>query len=111
MKILVAEDDAHIRAGLVELLRREGYETLSARDGQETLALFDHHAPDFICLDIMMPGMDGYQVCREIRRRNAAIPIIFISAKSEEIDRVLGLELGADDFIMKPFGVDRKSVV
>jgi len=105
MKILVAEDDAHIRAGLVELLRREGYETLSARDGQETLALFDHHAPDFICLDIMMPGMDGYQVCREIRRRNAAIPIIFISAKSEEIDRVLGLELGADDFIMKPFGV------
>jgi len=105
MKVLIAEDDDHIREGLAEVLEREGYRTLSARDGNEAIEVFTREEPDFICLDIMMPGMDGYEVCREIRRQNAAVPIIFISAKSEEIDRVVGLELGADDFIMKPFGV------
>jgi len=105
VKILVAEDDDNIRNGLVELLQREGYETVAARNGREAVTLFHTAAPDFLCLDIMMPGMDGYEVCKAIRARRADVPIIFISAKSEEIDRVLGLELGADDFIVKPFGV------
>lgn len=105
MKVLVAEDDDNIRSGLCEILEREGYLAHSARDGEEALALFDREAPDFVLLDIMMPKMNGYDVCRAIRRRNEQIPIIFISAKSEEVDRVLGLELGGDDYIMKPFGV------
>jgi DNA-binding response OmpR family regulator len=105
MKVLIAEDDNHIREGLAEVLEGEGYETLPARDGNEALDVFRREKPDFVCLDIMMPGVDGYEVCKEIRRHDPAVPIIFISAKSEEIDRVLGLELGADDFIMKPFGV------
>ncbi|MCB0325509.1 MAG: response regulator transcription factor, partial [Bdellovibrionales bacterium] len=67
---------------------------------------FETQRPDFICLDIMMPGMSGYDVCRKIRARDEQTPIIFISAKSEEIDKVLGLELGADDYIMKPFGMN-----
>jgi len=105
MKILIAEDDRNIRNGLAEILEEEGYEILAACDGREALDLFKSQSPDFICLDIMMPGMNGYDVCREIRKRHSSIPIIFISAKSEEIDKVLGLELGADDFIVKPFGI------
>jgi len=105
MKVLIAEDDDHIREGLAEVLEGEGYKTLPARDGNEALDVFKREKPDFVCLDIMMPGVDGYEVCKEIRRHDPAVPIIFISAKSEEIDKVLGLELGADDFIMKPFGV------
>lgn len=105
MRVLIAEDDLHIRNGLVEILRAEGYETIAARDGDEAWRLFSEGAPDFVCLDIMMPGTDGYEVCRRIRRIDEDVPIIFLSARSEEIDKVLGLELGADDFIMKPFGV------
>ena len=105
MKVLVAEDDEHIRNGLVEVLQNEGYQTLPAHDGEEALDIFEREKPDFVCLDIMMPGADGYEVCRRIRRQDTAVPVIFISAKSEEIDRVVGLELGADDFIVKPFGV------
>ena len=105
MKVLIAEDDEHIRNGLAEVLEGEGYQTLAARDGEEALDIYAREKPDFVCLDIMMPGVDGYEVCRRIRARDASVPVIFISAKSEEIDRVVGLELGADDFIMKPFGV------
>ncbi len=105
MRVLVAEDDDNIRNGLIEVLEREGYTPTAARDGQEALDRFRAEAPDFVCLDIMMPHLSGYDVCRDIRRENANVPIIFISAKSEEVDKVLGLELGADDFIMKPFGV------
>jgi DNA-binding response OmpR family regulator len=105
MKILVAEDDRHIREGLVEILQGEGYRTVEAADGISALSVFEREQPDFVCLDIMMPGINGYDVCREIRRRNSDVPLVFISAKSEEVDKVLGLELGADDFILKPFGV------
>ncbi len=105
MKVLIAEDDANTRNGLAEILEAEGYETIAARDGREALRLFAKESPDFVCLDIMMPGISGYDVCREIRRSDPAVPVIFISAKSEEIDKVVGLELGADDFIVKPFGV------
>lgn len=105
MRVLIAEDDSNIRAGLEEILRTEGYETISAKNGAEALDLFRNGSIDFVCLDIMMPGKSGYDVCRELRRSAPRLPIIFISAKSEEIDKVLGLELGADDFIVKPFGV------
>lgn len=105
MKVLVAEDDENIRNGLIEILDGEGYMAIAARDGAEAMEKFDTEKPDFVCLDIMMPGMSGYDVCREIRQRDPNIPIIFISAKTEEVDKVLGLELGADDYIMKPFGV------
>ena len=105
MKVLVAEDDALIRQGLAEILEKEGYQVVQAEDGEQALDLFEREAPDFACLDIMMPGRSGYDVCRILRERKVDLPIIFISAKSEEIDKVLGLELGADDFILKPFGV------
>jgi DNA-binding response OmpR family regulator len=105
MKVLIAEDDPHTRSGLVEILQDEGYEVIAVADGTAALAAFEREKPDFVCLDIMMPGKDGYQVCRRLRELSATTPIMFISAKGEEIDRVLGLELGADDFIVKPFGV------
>lgn len=105
MKVLIAEDDANIRQGLADILEAEGYAVITAADGRSALAHYDAQRPDFVLLDIMMPGANGYDVCRDIRRRDTAVPIIFISAKSEEIDRVIGLELGADDFIIKPFGV------
>jgi len=105
MKVLVAEDDAHMRAGIEEILAGEGYSVATAPDGPSALERYDALAPDFVLLDIMMPGMNGYDVCRRIRERNAEVPIVFLSAKSEEVDKVLGLELGADDYVMKPFGV------
>jgi len=105
MKVLIAEDEHNIRQGLADIMEAEGYETIQAENGKIALELFKEKSPDFVCLDIMMPEMNGYDVCREIRNLNKKIPVIFISAKSEEVDKVLGLELGADDYIMKPFGV------
>ncbi len=105
MKVLLVEDDRHIREGLAEILQTEGYAVLEAADGEAAMELFAAETPDFVCLDIMMPKLSGYDVCKRIRAENADVPIIFISAKSEEIDKVIGLELGADDFIVKPFGV------
>ena len=104
MKLLIAEDDLHIRQGLATLLASEGYECIAAADGDEAWELYQQHQPDLVLLDIMMPKQDGYAVCRRIRQHNEVLPVIFISAKSEEIDQVLGLELGADDYIKKPFG-------
>ena len=105
MKVLIAEDDQHTRDGLSEIFDAEGYEVHAACDGSEALRLFARVNPDVVCLDVMMPGASGYDVCREIRRTAPGVGILFISAKSEEIDKVLGLEIGADDFIVKPFGV------
>ncbi len=104
MKILIAEDDLYIREGLSELLEQEGFQTVQAEQGQQALDYYNEHQFDLILLDIMMPGMDGFSVCKAIRKQSDSIPIIFITAKSEEIDQVVGLELGADDYIMKPFG-------
>jgi len=106
MKVLLVEDDLHIRRGLAEILQREGYAVLEAADGQAAMQLYAAESPDFVCLDIMMPKLSGYDVCKRIRADDPGVPIIFISAKSEEIDKVIGLELGADDFIVKPFGVN-----
>lgn len=105
MKVLIAEDEHNIRQGLEDILNAEGYETVTAENGRIAIELYESEKPDFICLDIMMPEMNGYDVCRTIRDSNKDIPVIFISAKSEEVDKVLGLELGADDYILKPFGV------
>lgn len=111
MNILLAEDDVNIRAGLVTLLESEGYRVIACADGDEAIEQWQQASQatgaslNLVLLDIMMPGRNGYDVCREIRTKDSQIPVIFISAKSEEIDRVVGLELGADDFIMKPFGV------
>ena len=104
MKLLIAEDDLHIRQGLATLLESEGYECIEAADGDEAWQLYLQHEPTLVLLDIMMPKQDGYSVCRRIRQHNEQLPVIFITAKSEEIDQVLGLELGADDYIKKPFG-------
>jgi DNA-binding response OmpR family regulator len=104
MNVLIAEDDLNIRLGLKDLLEAEGYQCLEAADGDAAWALFEQHRPDLVLLDIMMPGQDGYSLCRRIRQQDQQLPVIFISAKSEEIDQVLGLELGADDYIKKPFG-------
>ena len=103
--ILVAEDDRNILTGLVDTLESEGYQAMPASDGEEALVLFRNNPFDLVLLDIMMPGKSGYDVCREIRSADADIPIIMLTAKGEEIDKVVGLQLGADDYITKPFGV------
>ena len=104
-RILVAEDDLHIREGLIDILEGEGYQVLAAADGEAALWLSENHSFDLALLDIMMPGRNGYDVCRELRRQHPQLAIIMLTAKGEEIDKVLGLELGADDYITKPFGV------
>ncbi len=104
-RILVAEDDLHIREGLIDILEGEGYQVLAAADGEAALWLSENHNFDLALLDIMMPGRNGYDVCRELRRQHPQLAIIMLTAKGEEIDKVLGLELGADDYITKPFGV------
>lgn len=105
MKILIAEDDLNIRQGLEKALSREGYTIVTAENGRVALQKYYTEQPDFLILDIMMPEFDGYAVCREVRKHTDQLPIIFLSAKDEEIDRVVGLELGADDYISKPFGI------
>jgi DNA-binding response OmpR family regulator len=104
-KILVAEDDRAILAGLSDILRLEGYEVIEAADGGKALELYEAQRPDLVMLDVMMPVSSGYDVCRAIRRRDEFTPILMLTAKGEEIDKVIGLELGADDYIVKPFSI------
>ena len=107
-KVLVVDDEKLIVKGIRFSLEQDGMEVECAYDGEEALRLATEHAYDMILLDLMLPGIDGYQVCREIRAKDN-IPIIMLSAKGEVFDKVLGLELGADDYIMKPF--DSKEMV
>jgi len=102
LKILVADDEDSIREILKYSFHKNGMEVCEARTGTEVLENLRTFAADFIILDIMMPEMDGYQVCRELRK-TSEVPILMVSAKGEEHDRVLGLELGADDYMIKPF--------
>jgi DNA-binding response OmpR family regulator len=104
-RILIAEDDADIRQGLVDLLESEGYAVVPAADGAQALKLAAQEKVDLFVLDVMMPGRNGYDVCRELRRKDQRTPVLFLTAKGEEIDKVVGLELGADDYVTKPFGV------
>lgn len=103
-RILVVDDEANIVNILRSNLEREGYKVLAAYDGEEAVRIALGRKPDLILLDCMLPGIDGFDVCKRIRRDSTA-PIIMLTAKSEEIDKVLGLELGADDYITKPFSV------
>lgn len=103
--ILIAEDDLHLQRGLIDLLEAEGYRVLAASDGMEALELLETENPDLALLDVMMPRLSGYEVCRTIRKHDARLPVIMLTAKGEEIDKVVGLELGADDYITKPFGL------
>ena len=103
--ILLAEDDQNIRLGLMDTLESEGYSPTPATDGEQALALFKGGTFDLVILDVMMPRMSGYDVCREIRALDATIPVIMLTAKGEEIDKVVGLQLGADDYVTKPFGI------
>ena len=104
-KILIIEDEANIRELVTYNLKANGYETLEAEDGITGITLAYKEKPDLILLDIMLPGKDGYEICRELRSEDINIPIIMLTAKSEEVDKVLGLEFGADDYIAKPFGI------
>lgn len=101
-KILICDDQAIIHETLCEYIEAEGFTCISAFDGQDALDKFASEQPDLIVLDLMMPKKNGIEVCRELRR-NHNVPIIMLTAKGEEIDRILGLELGADDYIVKPF--------
>jgi two-component system OmpR family response regulator len=101
-RILLVDDDPHLREMLGYALRKEGYEVREAGDGAEALRRFAEQPVDLVVLDIMMPELDGLEVCRQIRR-TSRVPIVFLSSKAEELDRVLGLELGGDDYVTKPF--------
>ncbi len=107
-KILIVDDDNNIAELISLYLTKECYETTIVNDGEEALKVFDSFRPQLILLDLMLPGIDGYQVCREIRAKSS-VPIIMLSAKGEVFDKVLGLEMGADDYIIKPF--DSKELV
>lgn len=100
--ILIVDDDPHIRQLLVFALGKAGFETIEASDGEAALALATERAPDLVVLDINMPRMDGLEVCRRLRAESP-VPILFLSSRDDEIDRVLGIELGADDYVVKPF--------
>ncbi len=102
IKIMVVDDDSNICELLRLYLEKEGFEAVIMENGEKALAAFDSEKPDLILLDVMMPGLDGRQVCREIRKTSQC-PIIMLTAKGEVFDRVLGLELGADDYVVKPF--------
>lgn len=101
--ILIAEDDTSLREGLVELMEGEGYTVETAADGRAALDAWRASRPSLLILDVMMPEWNGLEVCREIRRTDRALPILFLTAKSEEIDQVVGLKLGGDDYVTKPF--------
>ncbi|MHB1420935.1 MAG: response regulator [Bacillota bacterium] len=100
--ILIVDDDAHVLDLLQVYLLKEGYRVLVARDGNDALALFGREQPELVVLDIMMPGPDGLEVCQKIRK-TSRVPIIMLTAKDEDVDKILGLEMGADDYLTKPF--------
>ena len=104
-RILIAEDESDMAMGLRDNLQFEGYEVIVAGDGEAALTAAKTQSPDLVLLDIMMPKMDGLEVCKRIREAGFTIPILMLTAKSQEIDLVRGLEMGADDYITKPFGV------
>ncbi len=104
-KILIVEDNADLADGLAINLKKEGYKVFKTATGEDALKIAVRDSPNLIILDIMLPGISGFDVCRELRNKSIDIPIIMLTTKSDEMDRVVGLELGADDYITKPFGI------
>ncbi len=104
-KILIVEDDPHILLGLEEVLKSEDYDVASCNRGDQALDAVAKHQPALIVLDVMLPGLSGYDICRQLRAKKFATPILMLTAKGQEIDKVIGLDLGADDYVTKPFGV------
>jgi DNA-binding response OmpR family regulator len=103
--VTVIEDDAHIAFGLEEVLRAEGFEVGTCRSGSDAIATVAKQKPDLIILDVMLPGMSGYDICKQLRAKGCTAAILMLTAKGQELDKVIGLELGADDYVTKPFGV------
>jgi two-component system, OmpR family, response regulator MprA len=108
-RVLVAEDDRSVRESLVRALRLEGYDVTAVTDGEQALAQVETDPPDLIVLDIMMPNLDGLTVCRRLRSRRVATPVLMLTARHEVSDRVTGLDAGADDYVVKPFALDELS--
>jgi DNA-binding response OmpR family regulator len=104
-KILIVEDDAHILLGLEEVLKSEGYDVATCNRGDQALEAVTKHRPALVVLDVMLPGLSGYDICKQLRAKKVATPILMLTAKGQEIDKVIGLDLGADDYVTKPFGV------
>jgi len=104
-KILVVEDEPNMVAGLRDNFEFEGYQVITARDGVEGLQRALDESPDLVVLDVMMPGMSGLEVCKQLRAKRGSIPIIMLTARGQEVDKVVGLELGADDYVTKPFSI------
>ena len=104
-KILIVEDDPHILLGLEEVLKSDGFEVAVCNRGDRALEAVNKHHPALIVLDLMLPGKSGYEVCKELRGKKMLTPILMLTAKGQEIDKVVGLDLGADDYLTKPFGV------
>ena len=100
--ILIVDDDAHIRDVIDFALQKAGFATVNAENGEQALARFQTHPPDLVVLDIVMPELDGTEVCKALRRFSS-VPIVFLSSRDDEVDRILGLELGGDDYVTKPF--------
>jgi DNA-binding response OmpR family regulator len=104
-KILIVEDDPHILLGLEEVLKSESFDVASCNRGDHALDAVAKHKPALIVLDVMLPGLSGYDICKQLRSKKIATPILMLTAKGQEIDKVVGLDLGADDYVTKPFGV------
>ena len=104
-KILIIEDDPHILLGLEEILKSEDFDVAVCNRGDHAIEACHRHRPSLILLDVMLPGMSGYDICKQLRARKIATPILMLTAKGQEIDKVVGLDLGADDYVTKPFGV------
>lgn len=104
-KILIVEDDPHILLGLEEVLKSESFEVAVCNRGDQAIEAFNRHHPSLVVLDVMLPGLSGYDICKQLRAKKVTTPILMLTAKGQEIDKVVGLDLGADDYVTKPFGV------
>src|SRR5438477_4384935 len=104
-KILIVEDDPHILLGLEEILKSDGFDVAVCNRGDKALDAVAKNHPALIVLDVMLPGLSGYDVCKQLRSKKIATPILMLTAKGQEMDKVIGLDLGADDYVTKPFGV------
>src|SRR6516225_8753272 len=104
-RILIVEDEPNMVAGLRDNFEYEGYEVLTASDGAEGLGRALNDAPDLVVLDVMMPKMSGLDVCKQLKAKRPSIPVIMLTARGQEVDKVVGLELGADDYVTKPFSI------